>query len=314
MEPKGIVFDIQRFSLHDGPGVRTTVFLKGCPLRCLWCHNPESQDPRPEVLVAASRCLHCGACVDACPLGRAQEGVPIPAGQAPTCLRCGACVDACPTGARRLAGREAGVSEVMDEVLADRVFFEESRGGVTFSGGEPLMQPEFLSALLRASQAAGLHTAVDTCGAVAWECIESVAPHVDLFLFDLKSIDEERHVALTGVSNRVVLDNLESLARIHGDVRVRIPVVPGANDDPAGLRASARFVRNLRSVHHVDLLPYHSTGAPKFRRAGREYELADTAAPTAQTMERCAAPFRDVGLTVHIAGEGHERTNGTAPA
>jgi pyruvate formate lyase activating enzyme len=308
MEPQGIVFDIQRFSLHDGPGVRTTVFLKGCPARCAWCHNPESQDPEPEVLVATGgRCIACGACIEACPLGMPDPGQRKSDEERAACLRCGACADACPTGARRLAGRAMSVAEVMAEVGADRVFFEESAGGVTFSGGEPLLQAEFLLALLRAARRAGLHTAVDTCGAVGWERIAAVAPFTDLFLFDLKLFDDARHRAATGVSNRPILANLRALTAIHDGVRLRIPIVPGINDDAAGLAESARFVASLRGVGRVDLLPYHGTGAQKFVRTGRAYPLDGLAPPTPEQMEACAAPFRAAGLEVQIGGDDHER-------
>jgi pyruvate formate lyase activating enzyme len=289
----GRVFDVQRYSLHDGPGIRTTVFFKGCPARCLWCHNPESQSFAPEVLVVDTRCVSCGSCATVCPHGAPPPG-------SGRCTACGACVDACPAGARRLAGREASVGEVMDEVLRDRVFYEESGGGVTFSGGEPLAQPEFLGALLEACRAAGLHTAVDTCGFSPRERLLALAPLADLFLFDVKLVDDARHRDLTGLPAAPILENLRSLAAVRADVWIRVPVVPGHTDGEADLAATASLVAGLPGVRRVSLLPYHRTGAAKARRLGRAYPLDALAPPSPERLETLAALFRDRGLAVQI--------------
>jgi pyruvate formate lyase activating enzyme len=290
---RGRIFDIQRFSLHDGPGIRTTVFLKGCPARCLWCHNPESQSFAPEVLVVETRCASCGTCATVCPHGAPPPGSGL-------CTACGACVDACPAGARRLAGRETTVDVVMEEVLRDRVFYEESGGGVTFSGGEPLAQPEFLSALLEACRAAGVHTAVDTCGFSPRERLLALAPLVGLFLFDVKLVDDARHRALTGLPAAPILENLRALAAAHGNVWIRVPVVPGHTDAAADVAATASLVAGLPGVRRVSLLPYHRTGAAKARRLAREYPLDALAPPPRERLEDLAALFRAHGLAVRI--------------
>jgi pyruvate formate lyase activating enzyme len=292
---KGRVFDIQRYSLHDGPGIRTTVFLKGCPARCLWCHNPESQSFDPEVLVFERRCAHCGTCVTVCP-----EGAPSPGSG--LCAACGACVEACPAGARELAGREMTVDEVLAEVRKDRVFYEESGGGVTLSGGEPLSQIAFVVALLEALRREGLGTAVDTCGFAPRESLLRLVPLVDVFLFDVKLVDDERHRALTGLPSGPILENLKALATAHGDVRVRIPVVPGYTDGVADLGVTAAFLAELPGVRRIDLLPFHRTGAAKARRLGRPYALESLLPPAARQIESLAGIFRAQGLTVSIGG------------
>ena len=289
----GRVFNVQRFSLHDGPGIRTTVFLKGCPARCLWCHNPESQSFAPEVLVVETRCVSCGACATVCAHGAPPPGSAL-------CTACGACVEACPAGARQLAGREMTVDAVMEEVRRDRVFYEESGGGVTFSGGEPLAQPGFLQALLGACRAAGLHTAVDTCGFSRRERLLALAPLVDLFLFDVKLVDDARHRALTGLPAAPILGNLRALAAVHPNVWIRIPVVPGHTDAEADVKATAALVAGLPGVRRVSLLPYHRTGAAKARRLGREYPLDALAPPPGERLEELAALFREHGLAVQI--------------
>jgi pyruvate formate lyase activating enzyme len=291
----GRVFNVQRYSLHDGPGIRTTVFLKGCPARCLWCHNPESQSFAPEVLVVETRCVSCGTCATVCPHGAPPPGSSL-------CTACGACVEACPTGARQLAGRETTVDAVMEEVRRDRVFYEESGGGVTFSGGEPLAQPAFLAALLEACRAAGIHTAVDTCGFCPRERLLALAPLVDLFLFDVKLVDDARHRAFTGLPAAPILQNLRALSAAHSSVWIRVPVVPGHTDDETDLAATAALVAQLPGVHHVNLLPYHRTGAPKARRLGRDYTLDALAPPPPERLLALAALFRDRGLAVQIGG------------
>jgi pyruvate formate lyase activating enzyme len=291
----GRVFNVQRYSLHDGPGIRTTVFLKGCPARCLWCHNPESQSFAPEVLVVETRCLSCGTCATVCPHGAPPPGSGL-------CTACGACVEACPAGARQLAGRETTVGAVMDEVLRDRIFYEESGGGVTFSGGEPLAQPEFLTALLTACRAAGLHSAVDTCGFSSRERLLALTPLVDLFLFDVKLVDERRHLCLTGLPVAPILGNLRALAAIHANVWIRIPVVPGHTDDEADVAATASLVAGLPGVHRISLLPYHRTGAAKARRLGRDDPLDALHPPPAERLEALAALLRERGLAVQIGG------------
>jgi len=290
---RGRVFNVQRYSLHDGPGIRTTVFLKGCPARCLWCHNPESQSFAPEVLVVETRCVSCGTCSTVC-----EHGAPPPGSS--LCTACGACVETCPAGARQLAGRETTVDEVMEEVLRDRVFYEESGGGVTFSGGEPLAQPDFLEALLEACRAASVHTAVDTCGFSSRARLLALAPLVDLFLFDVKLVDDARHLSLTGLPAAPILKNLRALAESGATVWIRVPVVPGHTDGERDLAATADLVAGLPGVRRVSLLPYHRTGAPKAGRLGREYAL-DALAPTPpERLETLAALFRDRGLDVQI--------------
>jgi pyruvate formate lyase activating enzyme len=291
----GRVFNVQRYSLHDGPGIRTTVFLKGCPARCLWCHNPESQSFAPEVLVVETRCVSCGICATVCARGAPPPGSPL-------CTVCGDCVEACPAGARQLAGRDTTVEAVLEEVLRDRVFYEESGGGVTFSGGEPLAQPAFLEALLQACRAAGLHTAVDTCGFASRERLLGLAPLVDLFLFDVKLLDDARHLSLTGLPAAPILENLRALAAVHTHVWIRVPIVPGHTDGEADLAAMAALVSGLPGVRRVSLLPYHRTGAPKARRLGREYPLDSLAPPLPARLETLAALFRDRGLAVQIGG------------
>jgi len=299
----GIVFNIQKYSIQDGPGIRTTVFLKGCPLDCWWCHNPESQSPEPEITVIEGRCMRCGECRKVCVRG-GSPGRPGcgPAGEPAACTLCGKCVEACPTGARQMVGRRMNAAEVLAEVLKDRVFYEESGGGVTFSGGEPLRQPRFLRALLQACRDAGLHTAVDTCGFAPKEDLLAVAPLADLFLYDLKFMDESRHARYTGASNVSILDNLRALGDIHGNIWIRVPIIPGLNDSARELEALARCAASVPGVRQVNVLPYHGAGAYKSPRVGRAYRLQETAPPSPEYMEDVAARFRGHGLSVRIGG------------
>jgi pyruvate formate lyase activating enzyme len=298
----GLVFNIQRYSLHDGPGIRTTVFLKGCPLCCQWCHNPEGMAHRPEIVIVESRCIVCGECRSACPLASALEGQGPLSPRNADCTQCGACIDACPTGARQMIGRTATVDEVMGEIVRDRVFYEESGGGVTFSGGEPLSQPRFLVGLLEACRAAGIHAVLDTTGFAQRDALLAAARLARLVLYDLKAFDEAVHLRLTGVSNRLILDNLKSLDREHPDVWIRLPVVPGFNDDLADLRKIAEFVSTLRSVTLVNLLPFHRTGVHKFERLGLTHALDGVETPSPELMLAAVDLFHNFGLKTRVGG------------
>jgi pyruvate formate lyase activating enzyme len=263
---RGRVFNIQRCSVHDGPGIRTTVFLKGCPLSCIWCHNPEGIEEAPVLMISADRCLTCGACSESCPV---ENGGAVPAGQSwdrGACTRCGSCVEACPADARELAGRDYGVDELVDALERDRPFFESSGGGVTFSGGEPLAQGEFLIDCLRECRRRGLHTAVDTCGLAPHETLLEVARRTDLLLFDLKHMDPVRHRSETGVDNRLILDNLGLLSEHEVEVWVRVPLIPGFNDDAENIEATGAFLNGLPRRHRVFVLPYHGIANGKRSR------------------------------------------------
>ena len=292
----GLVFNIQKYSVQDGPGIRTTVFLKGCPLCCAWCHNPESISPRRELIVVESRCAGCGECRLACPFADQIGGEGLwPARQA-DCVQCAACVEACPTGARQMVGRAMTVAEVMAEILKDRIFYEESSGGVTFSGGEPLMQPKFLRSLLESCREHGIHTAVDTCGFGSTDHLLEIAPLTGLFLFDLKFMDETKHKEYCGVSNQPILENLRALSCLHQNIWIRVPVIPGVNDSESNLHDMARFVSTLAGVRQVNLLPYHKTGILKHERVGRDFQLKEVPSPTASQMEDAQRHFQALGL------------------
>jgi pyruvate formate lyase activating enzyme len=269
----GIVFDLQRYSTRDGPGIRTTVFLKGCPLSCWWCHNPESQRREPELFYRAALCIACQACLEACPQGAISaepEGVITDLDK---CTLCETCLEFCYADARQVVGREMSVAQVMAEIRKDISFYEASGGGVTFSGGEPLNQSSFLSALLQACKQEELHTAVDTSGFAPWPVIDSLRSSVDLFLYDIKLIDEAAHLRYTGVSNRLILENLRRLCAAGQPLRVRVPLIPGINDSPDDLRRLADFIAGLPNRPEVELLPYHTSGVEKYRRLNRIYEL-----------------------------------------
>ncbi len=271
----GLVFDIQRFAVHDGGGIRTLVFLKGCPLSCRWCQNPESMSPRPEIMRIPHLCIGCVKCVAECPdqAIRFREGGTVTIDRA-VCSLCGECVERCYAGSMTIVGRYMTVGDVMAEVERDRPFYTTSQGGVTFSGGEPTMQPEFLIAALKEAHARGLHTAIETCAQVSRETWAAVIEHVDLILTDIKHMDSARHKELTGVSNGRILGNLKMAANMGKNLRIRVPLIPGCNDGPENILATSEFVGSLgAAVEGLDILPYHRLGEPKWAQLDREYPL-----------------------------------------
>ncbi len=299
---RGIVFDIKKFSLHDGPGIRTTVFLKGCGLRCWWCHNPESQRPGPELLLRPELCISCGACAAVCPEGAIARVNGSFVTDRQRCNQCGTCVGACYADARELVGREMTVEAVLAEVLQDAVFYEQSGGGVTFSGGEPLLQGDFLAELLRACKANGLHTALETCGHAPTETLERVRNDVDLFLYDLKQMDSARHRAVTGAPNDLILHNLRLLAEHGHRIILRIPLIPGVNDDPASLDAFAAFAAELPGIERIDVLAYHQMGTDKYARLDRASQMPPTVPPSPAHLAAIQHALEQTGLPVKLGG------------
>lgn len=282
----GITFNIQRFSTEDGPGIRTTVFFKGCPLRCAWCHNPEGLSPQPELMWYDVRCIGARDCLRACPV-EALELTPFGMRiDRRRCTLCGKCVTACPAGALELIGRRWSVEDLFVEIAKDAVFYETSDGGVTFSGGEPMLQAEFVAALAERCREAGIPVALDTSGAVPWERYELVLPYVDLVLYDLKIYDPERHRAGTGLDNARILENARRMAGRGIPMWIRTPIIPGYTADAENIAALADFIaRELPNVQRWDLLAYTNLGQPKYHRLDKPYALEGVPLLTREEME-----------------------------
>jgi pyruvate formate lyase activating enzyme len=297
---EGGVFNIQRYSLHDGPGVRTNVFLKGCPLHCPWCANPESQLTAPQLALYANRCINCGQFATACPVG---WGVHFNGSLSPELQEeYSARAAVCPSGAMHWMGTRRTAGDVMQEVLRDVPFYFDN-GGMTVTGGEPTLQPLMATALLRLAKAEQISTAIETSGYTVWEVLERLLPYVDGILFDLKHLDSDTHRAFTGVGNERILANLQKLAAANAPVTVRVPLIPGFNATEGSLRAIAQFIANLAGpVRGVDILPYHTFGRSKYKALGRSYPWAGHDRLTEQAVEDAVGLMKSYGLNVNVGG------------
>jgi pyruvate formate lyase activating enzyme len=298
---EGTIFDIKRFAVYDGPGIRTTVFLKGCLLHCLWCHNPESISRKPQLVFTPQKCIGCGQCIEVCLQGAHQrvDGEHLIAWD--QCLACGTCAEGCYAGALELAGRRVTAGEVIEEVLRDRAFYETSGGGMTLSGGEPLAQYEFTRALLLEAKAGGVQTALDTTGLATWRRLSELLNHIDLILYDVKQMDDERHLALTGVSNAQILENLRRLDDAGQASWIRLPLIPGQNDDDANYHALGQFLSGLKHVERIEILRYHRLAESKYESVGYPYELKGLDSPSEDTAESRRQILLGYGLSQTVA-------------
>lgn len=300
---QGLVFDIKRYAINDGPGIRITIFSKGCPLACRWCHNPESISPNIQKMFAAAKCIGCGACVRICPYDACQltaEGVVT---DCAACQVCGQCAEACPSKATEMSGHYETVADLLHEIEKERVFFDQSGGGVTFSGGEPLMHPEFLIEMLDACGLQNIHRTVDTSGLAKTEIVLEVASRTELFLYDLKLMDSKKHREFTGVGNELILLNLQRLAETGVAIQIRVPLIGGVNIDPDNIETTAQFVANLAGEKKsVSLLPYHAIAAGKDLRLGQKRVLAGMAEPSAGDVEQVIQTFARHGLQATVGG------------
>jgi pyruvate formate lyase activating enzyme len=296
---KGLIFYVERYAIHDGPGIRSTIFFKGCPLRCQWCHNPEGQEPRIELMIRPEKCgEECRDCLSVCPRGAISKDGSFVVVDKARCDFCGKCKEVCAYEALEIVGREVTVQEVVDEAEKDRVFFDESGGGVTFSGGEPLMQPDFLEALLGEFKNRGIRTTVDTSGYASFEILERILKNVDLFLYDIKIMDDTKHKRYTGVSNQIILENLRKLAEKGQPVQVRVPLIPGISDDDENIQRIGEYLLSLGNIKHISLLPFHRGGIEKCRKLRRESLIHSLRPPSEERVKEIRKILSDYGFSV----------------
>ena len=311
MNTTDIVFNIQRFSLHDGPGIRTTVFLKGCSMRCFWCHNPEGQHPEPELRYFPERCIACGQCVIACPNHAHEMHDGAHVFLRDNCELSGKCVETCYPRALQMEGRMMTVGEVMEEILPDKPFYESSGGGVTLSGGEPVLSKEFAQEILEQCKFHRLHTAIETCGEVPWESLDALLPYTDLIMMDIKHLDESKHHVATGHSNDRILSNARRLASSGKTIVFRTPVVPSVNDTEEEVMQIATFVRELIELRknagqngsgkiRYELVAFHKLAAGKYPSLGLDYKALDVEPPTTERMTALLEAARRSGIDVSM--------------
>jgi len=303
MGNNGLIFDIKRYAIHDGPGIRTTVFLKGCPLKCWWCHNPEGISSRPVLMFFEYQCMSCKTCARVCPIGAITFENSTHHINRQICNNCGICSSACPTGALKLIGREITIEELMEEVEKDILLYDNSGGGVTFSGGEPLFQHQFLIEALKECKKRGIRTVLDTSGYAPKDVFLSVMDYVDVLLYDLKLAKNEEHIIYTGVSNVLIKNNLHMLSdRGRGkDVILRFPIIPGITDTEENIDGLVEFVSLLKGIHKIDLLPFHDV-SEKYNRLDIEYKMPPREAPSQEKLKHIKERFEDIGIYVKVGG------------
>lgn len=298
-DKKGLIFNIQKFSIHDGHGIRTLIFMKGCPLQCIWCCNPESQSFEEEIMYVKKNCIGCRKCSKACPQNATHPDT-LEVDRA-LCKACGICTETCYADAKKRVGRRVAVDELIGEIEKDRIFYLNSKGGVTIGGGEPTSQPEFVSALLKECKRLNIHTAIETCGYGSWEKIKGVFNHLDQIFFDLKHMDDEKHIELTGVSNKLILDNARRVAFLDKDTTFRIPLIPGCNDSEENVIATGNFVKELMPGSDrikIEVLPYHGLGVDKYAWLDKECPMGRVKTPENEIKQYCNNLLKACGCNV----------------